>query len=101
MAKDTITESELTAAANAFANSPEPTAVGSMRDAFASVGITVVPDPIPEPEGDVIVVDARGIKWVRDDIGMWNRLDRDVPNAWDHVAHYGPVKIYRLEGETK
>ena len=58
---DTITESELAEMRKKFVAVQHPaTYQEAMRFALSEVGITVVPDPIPEPEGDVIVVDADG-----------------------------------------
>ena len=89
--KDTITERELTEIHN---KSVTMTRFSALRFALAEVGITVVPDPIPEPEGDVIVLDADGDAW-RLSNGMWRSDNRTV--NWLRLLQYGPVKIYRAE----
>ena len=61
---DTITESELTAIAKAARKTrPALTFEKFLRVALGKLGITVIPDPIPEPEGDVIVVDQYAASW--------------------------------------
>lgn len=70
------------------------------------IGITVIPDPIPEPEGDpipepvgdVIVVDAAGGQWVRQPDLWWQLRGSQRFRGWDGlVDERGPVKTYRLE----
>jgi hypothetical protein len=97
--KDTITESELTAIGRKFRNDPRAMDTeGIMRFALSEVGITVVPDPTPEPEGDVIVVDKDGDAWLRTGSGWLNERTEIQPWEWENViSEYGPVKIYRAE----
>ena len=96
-AKTTITESELTAIAKAARKTrPALTFEEFLRVALGKLGITVVPDPIPEPEGDVIVVDAQGFRWERTDHGRWTTVGVEA-YSWERIVAHGPVKIYRLE----
>ena len=70
----------------------------AMRNTLAQLGITVIPDPIPEPEGDVIVVDKYTVCW-RKGRNIWIDIACGERRPWSDLD--GPVKIYRLEGETK
>lgn len=97
---DTITESELTALIDKHYNDTPKSLVDVVRLVVRDIGITVVPDPIPEPEGDVIVVDKNGFKWTQLNDGGWTTVGVEIFN-WGHVVSRGPVKIYRLEGEAK
>ena len=90
--KDTITESELSAMKNEFiADSKYPYATpDAMRYALKHVGITVIPDPIPEPEGDVIVVDQYAVCW-RKGRDYWIDFASGERRPWSDLD--GPVKI--------
>ena len=95
---DTITESELTAIRAKFDDRTAYTIKGAMQHALREVGITVIPDPIPEPEGDVIVEDKYTICW-RKGRNSWIDIACGEHRPWSGLE--GPVKIYRLEGEAK
>lgn len=98
--KDTITESELNAMRDEWLRTPDIGLKAVIRFILSEVGITVVPDPIPEPEGDVIVVDGDGRKWAKDHgPQLWTTSGRDsvLVGDWHHLTSRGPVKIYRLE----
>lgn len=97
--KDTITESELTAITKAARKTrPALTFEKFLRVALGKLGITVIPDPIPEPEGDVIVVDQYAVCW-RKGRDYWIDFASGERRPWSDLD--GLVKIYRLEGETK
>lgn len=57
-------------------------------------------DPTPpEPEGDVLVISARGFAWKPIQGGRWKMMDGDltVPD-WASLTHrYGPLRVYRAE----
>lgn len=97
-AKTTITESELTAIAKAARKTrPALTFEKFLRVALDKLGITVIPDLIPEPEGDVIVLDAAGDAWHLSN-GMWDCSHGYLSRKWDTLLEeFGPVKIYRAE----
>ena len=97
--KDTITESELVDATLDFIiRHQDVSARSAMRNTLARLGITVVPDPTPEPEGDVIVVDQYAVCW-RKGRDYWIDFASGERRPWSDLD--GPMKIYRLEGETK
>lgn len=61
-------------------------------------GIGVVPDPLPEPHGSALVVDADGDAWRSDSSGRWTLLRNPSGRqmSWgDLLDSYGPVTIYR------
>ena len=93
---DTITESELTAIRAKFedVNKAGWNTHGAMRAAIEAVGITIVPDPIREPEGDVIVVDKYTVCW-RKGRNIWIDIACGEHRPWSGLE--GPVKIYRAE----
>ena len=101
MSKKTITESELLELVNTHAESCFPRCdhgTESMKFALKAIGITVVPGPLPEPEGDVIVLDADDDIWVRwgDE---WYSPAYGITKSWAEILEDGRPKIYRLEEE--
>ena len=103
--KDTITESErkelgLLVDPNALQVDAYPWPLNAVDRILARLGITVIPDPIPEPEGDVVVVDRDGDLWTRTNRG-WVRPREDLPTRGaavsEHIDHVAEaVRLHDL-----
>lgn len=109
MTERTITESELEEATSEFFNDHmvrEMTVSDAMTAVLKSLGFTVVPDPMPEPEGDVFVVDSGGDIWIWSHVGWILRSNqasrRKGPGlGWEELRReWGPLKVYRADGAT-
>lgn len=93
----TITESELAKATGLLPYRRDRIKPEELRHALDRVGIETVPDPTPEPEGDVIVKDRHWNRWVKDQDGWWV-APALAQRSWEELRRdLGPLKVYRAE----
>lgn len=97
MTERTITESELAKASGLLPHHGGRITPEELRHALDRIGVETVPDPMPEPEGDVIAKDRLGNHWVKDQDGWWV-ASTSVQRSWEELRRdRGPFKVYRAE----
>ena len=95
----TITESELKKFVQGFVAGATEGTFEAAKYSLRSIGIQVVPDPMPEPEGDVIVKDRTGLFWSKGQEEWW--VNDTTGMRWEELRwERGPIKVYRREGKS-